>query len=264
MWKRLLCLAGVGLLLAGCASYTTPGRAADLEKLGLTEEAKAAMTDTSVQRVLDKRPLVTFPASIAVARVQAADYDSYSYHRFRPAGGVGPVGGAYSVITKRDIEKDEDFAALTQLPQVAGVAGIKRILLDRTLNSDLELRSAAAELHANLLLYYTLDTAFDTQTHVAPLGLITLGIFPNMQAKVTCTASAVLMDVSNGYIYSVAEATAMNDQLANAWTSEEAMDEARRKTERQAFEQLLGQFKIEWTNVIVTYNRPPGIPYSTR
>ena len=239
-------------LLTGCAQYTTPGRPADFSKLGLTPEAAAALTDYSVQQTLAKKPLVTFPAALAVVRVQSADYNSYSYDRYYS----NTPRGAYSVLTIRDIEKDADFDALAKLPRLEGVAGIKRILLDKTLNSDLELRNAAAKLNANLLLYYTLDTAFKTDTHVAPLGLITLGLAPNQEAKVTCTASAVLMDTRNGYVYGVYESTAANDQLANAWTSAEALDQARQKTERQAFEGLLASFQKEWPTVLKNYDKP--------
>jgi hypothetical protein len=242
------------LLLGGCAkSYTTPGGAADFSRLGLTADAKAAMTDKSVQAILEKRPLVTFPARIAVARVQAGDYTSYYYHHNYVSSAST---GAYSVITVRDIEKDEDFAALEGLPEVSGVAPLKRILLDQTMNSDLELRNAAAKLHANLLLYYTFDTSFYTDTFLHPLSLISLGLAPNKDAHVTTTASAVLMDVNNGYIYAVVEATKSTEQLANAWSSDQAMDEARRRAERRAFEDLLSQFKSEWKNVVSTYDRP--------
>ena len=250
MLARLLCLFTCITALAACNSYTAPGAPADFSQLGLTPRAKAALTDNTVQQLLDKKPLVTFPASIAVARVQARDYDSYSYHAWRR-----PSEGNYMLMTIRDIETDEDFAALSHLPQVAGVGVVKRILVDDTLYSDLQLREGAARLHANLLLYYTLDTQFQTDTHVAPLGLITLGIFPNKEAKVTCTASAVLMDVNNGYIYSVVEATSAQNQLANAWNSAEAVDQVRRRTEQEAFKKLVSQFKSEWTTVVMTYNR---------
>jgi hypothetical protein len=242
--------------LSGCAQYTTPGRPADFSKLGLTPEAAAALTDYSVQQTLSKKPLVTFPASLAVVRIQSPDYNSYSYNRYY----ASTPRGAYSVLTIRDIEKDTDFDALAKLPRLDGVAGIKRILLDKTLNSDLELRNAAAKLNANLLLYYTLDTAFDTDTHIAPLGLITLGLAPNKEAKVTCTASAVLMDTRNGYVYGVYEFTAANNQLASAWTSTEALDQARQKTERQAFEGLLAGFQKEWPNVLKNYDKPTAAP----
>jgi hypothetical protein len=250
------CLAAlIALVMAGCAdnSYTTPGGAADFSRLGLTPEAKAALTDDSVQQLMDKKPLVTFPATIAIVRVQATDYDSYSYHGYRP---TVPQRGAYSVITVRDIEKDEDFDTIAHLPQVNGAVSLKRILLGNTLNSDLDLRDAAAKLHANLLLYYTLDTRFDTEQRVKPLSVISLGLFPNKMAKVTCTASAVLMDVNNGYIYNATEATAKNDQLANDWSSDQAVDDARHKAEREAFTDLLKQFKEEWPVVVATYNRP--------
>src|ERR1017187_3143640 len=97
---RRLAMGALGLVamaLAGCQSYTVPGGAADFSKLGLTQEAKAALTDRSVQKILDKKPLVTFPVTMAVARVQAGDYESYSYHR-RYGGGPGGATGAYSVI----------------------------------------------------------------------------------------------------------------------------------------------------------------------
>jgi len=257
----ILALVGSLGLLAGCeATYTTPGEKADFSKLGLTPEAAAALTDSSLAATLAKKPLVTFPASIAVVRVQAPNYTSYSYHN------GSPRRGAFSVITLRDIEKDEDFEAIEKLPRVAGVAGIKSILLREGMNSDLDLRNAAAQLNANLLLYYTLETAFDTQTHVAPLGVITLGTFPTEEARVTCTASAVLMDTRNGYVYSVLENSAQDNQIANAWTSAEAMDQVRKRVERKAFEGLVKGFTKEWSTVLKNYDKSGvagGTPYET-
>jgi hypothetical protein len=234
---------------AGCENaYVTPGGRADFAALGLTASEKAALTDGSVQALLEKKPLVQFPAAIAVARVQAVGYFNYG---FRQAG----AGGRYSVITVRDIETDEDFKTFAALPKVKGVGTIKKILLDGAMNSDLELRNAAAKIHADLLLYYTFDTEFHSQNSAAPLSLISLGVFPTEVAKVTCTASAVLIDVNNGYVYSVVEATASNDQLANAWTSAEAADQVRRKTEREAFGKMVKDFCGDWSNVLKNYDR---------
>jgi len=237
------------MVLAACGeAYTTPGGAADFSQLGLTPQEKAALTDSSVQRILDKKPLATFPATLAIARVQAADYESYSYRN-------GPRAyGAYAVITTRDIEKDADFDAIARLPRVAAVAGMKRILLSQNMNSDLDLRTAAAKLHANLLLFYTLDTTFSTDTALRPLEVISLGLVPNKNAKVTTTASAVLMDVSNGYVYGAYEATEKDNQLASAWTNDDALDQVRQRTERKAFESLIRQFTSEWPTVLATYD----------
>jgi len=240
------------ILLCGCGQYVAPGGRADFTKLGLTQSQVANMTDFSVQEQLAKKPLVTFPANIAVVRVQAPDYNSYSYSDYAST----TLRGAYSVITRHDIEKDEDFDALARLPKVEGVAPIKAILLDKKLNTDLELRNAAAKLNANLLLYYTLETAFRTETHAAPLTVITLGMAPNEEAKVTCTASAVLMDTRNGYIYAVVESTKVHGQLASAWTNAEAMDQVRQRTEREAFEGLVADFVKAWPDVVKKYDKP--------
>src|SRR5258706_577198 len=80
---------------------------------------------------------------------------------------------------------------------------------------------------ADMLLVYAVDTTFRGQDNAAPLSVITLGLSPNQQAQVVCTASAVLMDTRNGYIYGVAEATDRGTQLTSAWTSGSAVDQAR-------------------------------------
>ena len=76
-------------------------------------------------------------------------------------------------------------------------------------------------------------------------------------------------------MYGLAEATAKRTQLANAWTSEQAIDESRRKTEREAFEKLLDEFENTWNQVINTCQphlgaaplkpaiAPPGHKYAT-
>ena len=54
------------------------------------------------------------------------------------------------------------------------------------------------------------------------------------------------MDVRTGYVYGSCESTSRKNQLASAWTSGEAVDFMRLKTERQAFEELLGEFEALW------------------
>lgn len=246
----LICLAAISLVACDKA-YTVPGGPADLTALGLTPEAKAAATDSRIQRAQDKKPLVTFPAILAIARVQAADFYQNGSNRWH---------GAYTIVTVRDVEKQADFDQIEKLPNLAGVVALKQILVNPRAHDDEDLREAAAKLHANLLLYYTFDTQFYTNERVRPLGVITLGLFPNQNAHATCTVSAVLMDVNNGYIYGVAEATAKDSQLANAWSSAQAMDDARRRVERTAFEDMLKQFTAEWPSIVKTYNHTLKTP----
>jgi hypothetical protein len=75
-------------------------------------------------------------------------------------------------------------------------------------------------------------------------------------ARVVTTASAVLLDTRNGYVYGVAEATAREDKLANAWTSDDAIDSARRSAETAAFDKLVDDFARAWKQVVEQYATP--------
>jgi hypothetical protein len=244
--RRVIGVCGVAMMfigLGGCASYTTPGRAADMRMFGLTRDQQS---DKSVVQSIDKRPLAQFPTEIAVVRVQATGYESQT------AKGWGH--GAYSVVTQRDIENMEPrLAELEKLPMVKGLAPINRLLLPQELQSDLELRQAAAALHADMLLVYTLDTTLEVQDVAGPLTVLTLGLSPNQFAHVLCTASAVLLDTRNGYVYGVAEATEQQKQLADAWTSENAVDQTRKRVESKAFSKLVGNLQETWAGVAQTY-----------
>ena len=239
-------MLGFALFAGGCgASYITPGAAADLSAFGLTNELRESMTDTNIRRVLAQKPLATFPVHLAVVRVQSPGYYSYSTR--------GYGHGKYSVITDRDFETDDDMATLKALPQITDVVAISRLLLPANLTSDRELRAAAAALHADMILIYTVDTRFTTDKTLQPLGALTLGLFPNETANVRSTLSAILIDTRNGYIYAAAEASAKHSALTNAWSNRSAVERSRRKTEREAFDKLLADFTRAWPQVVRTY-----------
>jgi hypothetical protein len=80
--------------------------------------------------------------------------------------------------------------------------------------------------------------------------VVTLGLSPNQKATIVSTASAVLMDTRNGYIYGVCEGTERASKTMGAWGSEDAIDESRRKTEAAAFEKLVGEVEKMWGGVV--------------
>ena len=234
---------GAVVVACGCASqYATPGRAADLRVIGVTQAMVAGGTEAGIEQQLSKKPLAALPTGLAVARLQAPGYQSAT------AKGFGQ--GRYSVVTTRDVEPEAAVARLTKLPMVSGVAPINRLLLPAQLESDQELRHAAAQLHADMLLVYTLDTTFEKNDLAEPLTLLTLGISPNQKATIVSTASAVLMDTRNGYIYGVSEATSRASKLMGAWGSGSAVDECRRATEADAFNKLVGEVEKMWSGVV--------------
>jgi hypothetical protein len=247
-----LSVAITAFALAGCASYATPGRGANMAQfqaksplsrtVSVRDLDPATRTDPQVAGLLERKPLAHFPTAIAVARVQAPGYRSPTLE--------GWGTGKYSVVLERDIEKPEHLARLQQLPMVLGIAPINRLLLDYNLNSDEQLRRAAAQLHADILLIYTIDTVFSDEDKAIPITLVSLGLSPNRQVRVVTTASAVFMDTRNGYIYGVAEASHNENSMTNAWQTSQKVDATRRDTESAAFEKLVVNLEDTWKKIL--------------
>jgi hypothetical protein len=256
MCRWILCLISVLLMsCGGCASYATPGRAADLRDVGAPDARElGAGTDATIRQAFDKQPLAKFPTGVAVVRIQQPGY--YAGYHQRSVQGWGQ--GRYSIVLTRDVEKPEQIERLSKLPQLQGIAPLGRLLIDGSnLNSDLPLRRAAAQLHADMLLIYTLDTVFNTENKAIPLSVVTLGLSPNKQVRLTTTASAVLLDTRTGYVYGLAEATAQENRFTNSWQDQVSIDETRRNTESAAFEKLVGELETTWGRVLRTYGGTP-------
>jgi hypothetical protein len=218
--------------LAGCATYTTPGGGVSIPEI----------TDADIAEALARKPAAPFPSRVIVARVQAAGYQSYSNQ--------GYGDGRYSVLTTRDIETEADFARLSAMPDIASLGVLSRVLLPSNLGSAKDLRTAAAQLRGDILLLYTLDTSFRTDTdQIGPLQVVSLGFFPNKKARVTTTCAAAFVDVRTGFVYGVAEGTATEEQRSDVWGTRSAIETARLKAERQAFESALSEIEKVWRSI---------------
>lgn len=225
------------LVLGGCATtYRTPAGGVDIP----------AITDADIEELLKIEPAAPFPARIAVARVQASGYISWTTQ------GYGE--GRYSVVTTRDIETDADFERLNKLTMVNGVAPLNRLILPAKLDTLKDLRIAAARLKTDLLLLYSLDTAFHVDTTpLGPLSTVTLGFLPNKEASVTTTTSGALIDVRTGFIYGLTEATESKKQRANIWTTQDAIDESRLSAEKASFQAFMDAFEKLWQGTVEAY-----------
>jgi len=248
MTKWMIVFAGV-VLLSGCASsYHAPGRAADFRALGISPEAQKAGSTLGIQAAFDRKPLAGFPAGVAVVRIQEPNYRSETAQSWG--------NGAFSIVTTRDVESEDSITKLRKLPQVRGIATLGRLVTPGKLNSDEELRRAAASLQCDMLLVYTFDTTFHDRDLASPLSVITLGLAPTQATKVVTTASAVLLDTRNGYVYGLAEASATRNGLATAWNTKSSIDGDRQKTESEAFEKLVGSIETVWKGVVEEFG--PG------
>ena len=229
----------------GCATYTTPGGPADFRALGLTQAQADAMTTDGVREALNRKPAAGFPAAIAVTRLQGQGYRSYTRQ------GYGT--GAFTVVTVRDVEKDTDFERLAKLPMVAGIAPLNRLVVPGDIRKEEDLRAAAAQVQADILLIYTFDTQFETDTVVPFAGVLTLGMFPSERAKVATTVSSAFIDVRTGYIYGLSEVTVSSSRIANGWTSREAVDQTRQEVEADGFAKIVSEWEKNWTSIAARY-----------
>ncbi len=236
----------LALLLFGCARYQTPGAGVAIGDL--------SQSSKDIVGIFEREPTARFPARIALARIQATGYESRT--------NVCHGRGQFCVVTTRDVETEDSMERLQQLPMMAGLAPMNRMLLPSHLHSMEDLRTAAATLRADLLLTYTLDTKFSVETRdIGPLAMIGLGFLPTRKAKVSTTASAALFDVRSGYLYGVAEATATEAQRANAWGTRDAIDAARLRTEADAYTSLVDEFRTLWIQLVKSHDAPSSPPH---
>lgn len=223
----------------GCAStYVTPGGGAKLAQLERVDRS-------DIRREIEREPAAAFPSRLALARIQAPDYRSFTI------GGGGVRAGDFEVLTVQELIDDGQIEAIGNWPEVAGVSPVNRLLMPPAMNGLDDLRLAAAKLRADVLVLYTIDTRFEVRRKsVAPTGVISLGLAPDRDAQVVATASALLVDVRTGFVYGAAEATAKEQGLASYWSSAEQLDRKRVAAEERAFDDLVGALEKTWRGVV--------------
>ena len=239
------------MLFCGCAgTYIPPSGRADLSAIANIPPSdktnNSSITGSTMQESFAAKPAAGFPAGIAAVHVQAPHYRSY----LTDAEGGVYGEGRYSVITTKETEDDADMERLSHLPDVGGLISVSTLLLPRRLESDRDLREAAAKLKADMVLIYTFDTSFHNNDLSIPLNVVTLGLTPTRQVFVNVTASALLIDTRTGFIYAAIEANEKRKVLSNAWLSQDTADRARRNAEKAAFKGLVGQFETNWPKVV--------------
>ena len=197
------------------------------------------------------KPAATFPATLAVVRVQAAGFESYSIHR--RAG-----DGKFSVVTVRDIETDADLERWRALPQLRAVTPFTRLTIPGELGGADDLRRIGAELQADLVLAYTVDTHFKRASDGSEVTDVALGLMRTRIATVDSTVSAIVIDTRTGYVHGSAKAATSMAPPNSPWWEQPAVDLFRRQTERAAFDQFLDQFDKTWNEIVARQSMAQG------
>ncbi len=233
------------LLLGGCETltYTGPGRGINIDSM------TAMQVSTDIKTEFARKPTAQFPVYLVVARVQESGYHSWSNRAY----GYGNFG----VVTTRDAETEEQFQKIQALPKVAQVGTVNRLLLPAKLETEKDLRQAAAKLQADIMLIYTIDTTLQTDERGGGLVKVaSIGLMPPKKIHIFSTASAAFVDVRTGYVYGVAEGTSKFSRSTSGWGSEEAADRNRLKVETEALDKMIEGLEQTWANIIAQHARP--------
>ncbi|MFN0316900.1 MAG: hypothetical protein ACKVQA_17920 [Burkholderiales bacterium] len=221
------------LMVSACATYVTPGAGVRLKVPSTPEEDAGALTAVE--------PTAAFPARIAIARIQDAGYIA--------KGTMCTGSGKYCLVVTRDAQTQSEAQRIARFPMVAGLAPIVSPA-SPSLQSYADVRAIAESLDAGILLLYSLDTAFRVDTKpFGPMDVISLGMTPKKNTRVTTNATSLLLDVKTGFVYGVAEATATEESTASAWTSAEKADAVRLRTETAAFQRLITEVERLWAGI---------------
>ena len=247
--------AGILMGAAGCTSYVTPRRGADLKTMegdlyrpsSPAVQSPSSGTEPTAATVSDEpKPTAQFPVNLAIVRIQEPGYFS------KTARAWGE--GRFSVMTVRDIETEADFDRILDQADIKQITTLNRLLLPTYFQSYKDLQRAADQLHADMLMIYTIDTAFYDRNSSTPLTVITLGFSPTVQIKVVTTISGILIDTKTGYVYGAMEVTDRKEKSTSALSTKDACDALRVQTEQAGFDKFLDEFETTWRAVRREYN----------
>ncbi len=206
-------LAAITVALAGCghAIQTTSGAdyLSGYPEAGLAEETAI---DQRVREVAAVEPTLRLPARIGLARIDNGDLSpipaeeaeawANAAHRLGPAfGEFVPVNLLVAeILSPSAPARKADLAQLRDAVE--------------------KIRIAAARQHMDAVLiyqtHYTADSA-DTVLSIVDWTIIGAFMLPGQSIEATAFASALLIDVRNGYPYGTADAVVDRDTLSTTF-----------------------------------------------
>lgn len=224
----------LALLCAACATYVTPGGGAPLQQLNRADIAEGSA----------RQPAPQLPASVAMVRLQASPYRSYT------AEGRG--SGRFSVIAESSAPPPAALQTVSRWPSVESATALQSAWLPERLESLDDLRGAAAKMQADVLLVYTVDTRFELAGKpLAADASIPLGAKGEGPVAIRSKASLAFVDVRTGYVYGAVDGEARIDAADTA--SREALDRQRLNVENDAVTRLLAAAAETWSGLVQQY-----------
>ncbi len=256
--KTLLTAACAALLLGACSTIqTTSGADYNARTDALYRAATGATVaeasmghigvDADIARIAAVEPALVFPARIGIAHID----------RGQLAGIPASHQKSWAPLSDRIAGRFGEVVPIS--PLIAGMVaeGIDpKNVRPNTSRLIANIRRGAARQHVDYVLVYEVADLDATTTgnalKAADWSILGLFMLPSRNVEVKATASAVLLDVRNGYPYGTASGVATKDGLT---TSHGANDKRRKLTGRAtdaAVDALALDVDTLWTQLIET------------
>lgn len=214
-----------------------------------TSQGVALTLDEAVRQAASVEPTLRFPAKIGVARIERGKLTAI------------PANEAESILAA--LERNGRYGSFTPVDPLT--ARLARDSVSHTTYSDRgysqgdglgsvlsTVRIGAARQHLDAVLIYEVGVrgnTRDTGLAFADLTIIGGAILPTRSLIAKAVASAVLIDVRNGYRYGSASAEKDVEKLFTSWGSSKRAKELQIEVAAQAVEKLIPEVEAMFTEL---------------
>ena len=201
-------LISTAIIVSGCGTTAQYTSGADyLSKYSDATSHYNSQIDRDVREIANIEPTLTFPARIGLARVENGNLTSIPADEAASwADLTNELGASYGEI----VPVSPLIAAMVD-PYVKSHKSTKTVVD--------HIRRGAARQHLDHVLIYEVTNKADRKSNslrVTDLTVLGLFIMPSRKVEIDSTASAMLIDVRNGYPYGTASAYAEKSSVSTA------------------------------------------------
>ena len=194
--------------------------------------AASTSIDQEVRDIAAIEPRLEFPARIGLARIQKGRLTSIPGDEVTAWQTLkDDLGGTYGDF----VPVSPLVAAMVSRPAEKGTAGAKRVVDD--------IRRGSARQHLDYVLIYEVTQMSGKTSNalrLTDLSILGLYVMPSRKVEIEATASAMLIDVRNGYPYGSASAYAEKAETVTVAGLNTAKIKLSGKSRVQAVENLTG------------------------
>lgn len=234
-----------GLLLSGCAHTTQMTSGQDyLSKYSPTTSFQnTGDINNQVRNIAAIEPNLHFPARIGLARIQGGELTIAPEDEMLAWADLSDTLGA----PYGEFVPVSPFIAAMVRPAEENAKERRPRYLDtseKTGQVVADIRRASARQHLDYVLVYEVNQNVSKKSNalaLADLTVLGLYILPSRSIKIDSTASALLIDVRNGYPYGTATAYATDKQARTAMSSGASRRKSKDKNYSAAVNNLTGE-----------------------